>query len=318
VLTLGKLENSDIGSESGSYWPPEGSPGGRIPGKVRPLRKDEATVKFPDTGSIRKPDEKLARLKTSVTSLESALQESPPYEVRSAQKWARQWVPKAIVACHALEASLTGPEAPEESSVIRGELSAHVLQDLPWESLGVILGLDPEHPSLSELSSKIREFVETVDASEANQDLSEEIDILASYDAAVGAVRELRKKLNSVSSATTPDAHITAEAVLGWRAPLDAGSLTESAMRIGVAVLVCSTFGAPLGAMVFHEPLLSAGVKAGITSLIGSTAAELVNHELKGQKQHSPEAVFDRCNDQLLPSLNNDSERTGGGAVGRN
>lgn len=117
-----------------------------------------------------------------------------------------------------------------------------------------------------------------------------------------------------MSSTTTPEARITAEVVLGRRAPLEADSLCESALRIGVTVLACSTFGAPLGATIFHEPLLSAGAKAGITSLIGSTAAELVNHELKRQKQYSPEAVFDRCHDQLITSLNNYCELSAGAA----
>jgi hypothetical protein len=70
--------------------------------------------------------------------------------------------------------------------------------------------------------------------------------------------------------------------------------------------------GAPVGAEIFHEPLVSAGVKAGITSLIGSTTAELMNYRIKSSKLHSPEAVFGRCHDQLLTSLENYSGLTAG------
>lgn len=254
-------------------------------------------------------------LVNSVTSLESTLRECPPYALWSARQWARQWIPKAIVVCDALEASLTGPPVtPEMGLVMRGELSAHVLQNLPWESLGIILGLDRKHPSLSELNLKIRDFVEVVEAGDTSQDLLEPLKTLAAYDAAVEAVRGLRSELKSVASIlVTPEADNIAEVALGKLAPLDAAdSLTDSAMRIGAAVLVCSTLGAPLGAMIFHEPLLSAGAKAGITSLIGSTTAELVNHEIKSRKLHSPEAAFARCHDQLLTSLENYSALTAG------
>lgn len=213
MFTLERFENSDTGSKYGAFKGGDAhaahSPIGKVvsshgrdgraarpPEKVispessdpvePPYRPDEVDAleheERAEPGPIREADEKLTRLTTSVISLESALQELPLYEVRNAQEWARQWVPKAIVVCDALEASLAGPETPEEGLVMRGELSAHVLRDLPWESLGDILGLDPKHPSLLELSSKIREFVEIVDSSDTGQDLSEEVDILASYD----------------------------------------------------------------------------------------------------------------------------------------
>jgi hypothetical protein len=63
--------------------------------------------------------------------------------------------------------------------------------------------------------------------------------------------------------------------------------------------------GAPLDAIIFHEPLISAGMQAGTASLIGSTTAELVNHKIETKRRHTPEATFGRCHDQLLTSLDN-------------
>jgi hypothetical protein len=270
--------------------------------------------------SIREDDNKLTQLAASVSSLEFTLREFPAYEVRNAQRWALQWIPKEIVVCDALEVSLTGPPeeplteppgepvGPEKKLMMRGELSAHVLQELPWESLGVILGLDRDHPSLLELSSKIGDFIKAVETCGTSQALTE------TWEDAVEAVCELRAQLESVASILTNiEADNVAEVALGRRAPLEAaGSLSESALRIGTTVLVGSIIGAPLGAAIFHEPLLSAGVKAGITSLIGSTTAELVNREIKSEKQHRPEAAFCRCHDQLLMSLDDYSALTSG------
>jgi hypothetical protein len=266
------------------------------------------------SGSIKEADKKLNRLIASAASLEPILREGLPYELRSAQQLARRWVPKAIVVCDALEASLTAsPEAPEKDLMTRGELSAHVLKDLHWESLGAILGLDRDHPSLPELRSKICDFIEVVEAGDVNQDLSEPLKTLAAYHAAVDAVRGLRNELRSVAAVlATPEADNITEVVLGKPAPIEAaGSLAEAAMRIGGAVLVGSAVG-PLGAAIFHDPLLGAAVKAGISSLIGSTTIELLNHGLNSKKLHSPEAVFGRCHDQLLTSLGNYGELTAG------
>src|SRR5947209_8609931 len=55
------------------------------------------------SSSIRKDDNKLIRLTDSVTSLESTLRKFPAYEVRIAQQWALQWIPKPIVVCDDLE-----------------------------------------------------------------------------------------------------------------------------------------------------------------------------------------------------------------------
>jgi hypothetical protein len=270
--------------------------------------------------SIREDNNKLIPLTDSVRSLESSLQKFPAYEVRNAQQWALQWIPKAIVVCDALEVSLAGPPEepltespgepgePEKKLMMRGELSARVLQKLPWESLGVILGLDRDHPSLLELSSKIGDFIKAVETGGTSQALTE------TWEDAVEAVRELRAQLESVASILASlEADNVAEVALDRRAPLEAaGSLSESALRIGTTVLVGSMFCAPLGAAIFHEPLLSAGVKVGITSLIGSTTAELVNHEIKSGKQHRPEAAFRRCHDHLLMSLDDYSALTSG------
>lgn len=236
---------------------------------------------------------------------ESALQNLPAWETANTHDAAR----KAIIVCDALVASLTS--APDRALMKRGELSAKTLLSMPWSSFGNLLGLDSEDACLTDLADRIKHFVDVVDASEADADITDELTILDFNDVAVKAVESLRAQLEFALSVrhspiTSRESDTIAE-VVGQAYPKapDIDSLTHSVVRIGCVVLVASIIGAPLGAAIFHETVTAAAAKAAIASLVASTTGEVLNYGLKSRKYHNDEAVFIRCHAQLQVSLGN-------------
>lgn len=80
-------------------------------------------------------------------------------------------------------------------------------------------------------------------------------------------------------------------------------SLLDTVFKIGCGVLVASMIGAPVGAALFHDALITAAVKAGVATLIGQTAAETLNYKVKERKARSPQKVFDRSHDLFVKSI---------------
>lgn len=140
--------------------------------------------------------EGIEHLDSSVHDLASVMPPFVPWTSASAREAAR----KAIAVCDALKKSLT--ELPDEKLVVRGELSAEVLTQLPWEAIAVVLGIKAGDKRLNDLVSRITEFAAVVAESEADTDVSSDLEgIVGSYkDALDGVLRIQEALVNSLNS----------------------------------------------------------------------------------------------------------------------